>query len=155
MAAPPETAKIPPREKNRFWKGVVSWELEELVVEIWLSTGLNPDGSESPRNKTIPDELYVWSTVGSSKLVNSRSNDLIFRADQFPRSWSRSLLSGNVFDARILLYALIENERKEYLCRCRFARLPPLLPAKTSAAQLQVRDILLCHASESSVCCIR
>jgi hypothetical protein len=116
------------KEERRFIsEGLVSAQLRRLV-DAWLQTGLDPNGSESPGKRTVPREtaeaMSEYLSENPATYVPSLDPNGFYLVLAVP-SWSRPW-AGNFFEAQRvesirLLVGIMASHWLERLCKCRYS----------------------------------
>jgi hypothetical protein len=117
-------------EADSLWRTEVSRWLRHHVDE-WLSTGLNPDGSESPSNRDMfRTTNAVWAALRYVKEHPARVSFspsspgpelIIGEPHSLSENWNEFFLDA-VKEADRHFTSLMASDWKESLCQCRFAR---------------------------------
>src|ERR1035438_9428853 len=122
--------EVPPDEAYSLWQAEVYRCLRPLVDE-WLGTGLNPDGSESPST----GDLFRTTRAVSAVLEYSKKHQArikftpgstvpkLFIGEPHPFSdkWNDFFMEA-AEEARRYFTALMASDWKAGLCQCRFER---------------------------------
>jgi hypothetical protein len=137
-ALPGETWNMPDAiadEARKMWRPLISYYLR-LLVDPWIDTGLNPDGSESPQNRNLlrapfvahavteylrmfPPSLYPSAETGGFTLRITAPTWRPVRSSPDSPGIPNFLVSQEV-EAQRHFVGLMTSNWRERLCKCRY-----------------------------------
>lgn len=136
--------KPPPATPDKGWRlpGTISRKTSRLIadalvsahlrslVDGWLDTGRERNGSEWPSRRNIHKTLYAWAAASEfieqspPRLLLSPDPggfDLVLAEPNWRRPWAEDFFKAQEIEARRLFVGILASEWQQRLCKCRYS----------------------------------
>jgi hypothetical protein len=116
------------RRRSRFIAdALISAHLRSLV-DGWLDTGRQREGSEWPTRRNIHQAREAWQAVSEfleqcpPQLMLSADSgvEFVIAAPDWRRPWAEDFFQAQQIEARRLLVGILASEWRDGLCKCRY-----------------------------------
>ena len=118
------------RRRSRFIADALISAYLRSLVDGWLDSGRQRDGSEWPTRRNIHQAREAWQAVSEfleqcpPQLMLSADSgvDFVIAAPDWRRPWAEDFFQAQQIEARRLLVGVLASEWRDGFCKCRYPR---------------------------------